>query len=131
MKQFPKILLTAVMCVGLAACASQRGWTPVVDVANDKNAANLGNDMTVCKQLADQAADQLGTVGERTAIGAVGGAAGGALLGAIVGSPGTGAALGAVTGTGAGLGSGAIDSDNAYKRAYINCLKQRGHPVIN
>lgn len=131
MKRSMTFTLTTVLLAGLAACASQRGWTPVVDMQNDRHAATLSNDLAVCKQLADQAADQAGTMGERAGIGALGGAAGGALLGAITGAPGTGAAIGAVTGTGVGLGSGAIDSDAAFRRAYINCMKQRGHPVIN
>lgn len=131
MKRIALITVSAAIALGLSGCASQRGWTPVVDTAQDKNAAHLSNDLAVCKQMADQAADQSGTMAERGGIGALGGAAGGAILGAIVGSPGTGAALGAATGAGAGLGSGAIDSDSAFRKAYINCLKGRGHPVIN
>ncbi len=125
-KIIPLILLTA-----LSACASQSGWTPVVDTSHDRHIASLNEDLSECKQMADQAADQGGTMAENGAIGAVGGAAGGALLGAIAGNAGAGAAIGAVTGTGLGLASGGIDSDQTYKRAYINCLRQRGHPVIN
>jgi hypothetical protein len=115
----------------LAACSSMRGWTPVVDTTLDKHPNTLNTDLVQCKQLADQAADATGTMLERGGIGVLGGAAGGALLGAIAGAPGTGAALGAVTGVGGGVGSAALESDAQFRRAYINCLKQRGHPVIN
>ncbi|MGE3622352.1 MAG: hypothetical protein AB7H77_00575 [Bdellovibrionales bacterium] len=126
-----RTIVISAMALSLAACASQRGWQPTIDVANDPKASNLANDLAVCKQLANQAADQGDTMAERGGIGALGGAAGGALLGAITGSAATGAAIGAVSGAGLGLGSGAMDSDSSYKKAYSNCMTKRGHPVIN
>jgi hypothetical protein len=131
MKLATKILLPFALATALSGCASQSNWQPTVDVANDKHAASLQTDLYQCKQLADQASESSETVGEDTAVGAVGGAAGGALLGAITGGPATGAAIGAVVGTGAGLGGGTMSANAKYKSAYINCMKQRGHPVIN
>ena len=131
MKSLQKLGTTVVLLVGLAACAQQNGWTPTIDTANDPRAQNLGNDLAACKQLALQAADQGGTIGEDAGIGVLGGAAGGALLGAMVGSPAMGAGLGAATGAGLGLGGGAASSDATYKKIYVNCLKQRGHTVLN
>ncbi|MGD0959725.1 MAG: glycine zipper family protein [Methylomonas sp.] len=116
----------------LPGCASQTGWTPTVDTYNDPNAARLNLDMSECQQLANSAS---GGTAKQTAIGAgVGGllgAAGGAAVGAALGNPGTGAAIGAAAG---GIGGGAqqgLGSEQDYKRAYSNCLRERGHKVIN
>jgi hypothetical protein len=116
----------------LSACASQTGWTPTVDTYNDRNAGQISQDMAECKDLASHASG--GTLKE-SAIGAgVGGligAAGGAAIGAITGSPGTGAALGAAAG---GIGGGAkqgIEAEGQYKRSYSNCMRNRGHNVVN
>jgi len=131
MKLSAKIILPFILAATLAGCASQQNWQPTIDTANDKHAKRIGQDLYECKQLADQASDSNGTVAEDTGIGAVGGAAGGALLGAITGSAATGAAIGAVTGTGLGLGGGTMSANAKYKSAYIHCMQQRGHPVIN
>ena len=116
----------------LSGCASQTGWTPTVDTYGDHNAARLNQDMAECEQLASQAS---GGSAKETAIGAgVGGligAAGGAALGAALGSAGTGAALGAAAG---GIGGGAhqgLKAEDTYKQAYKNCMRGRGHNVIN
>ena len=116
----------------LSACASQTGWTPTVDSYNDPNAAHLNQDMSECQQLATQAS---GGVGQETAIGAgVGGligAAGGAALGAAMGNAGAGAAIGAAAGGIGGATKQGLGSEDSYKHAYSNCLRQRGHKVIN
>ncbi len=116
----------------ISGCASQTNWTPTVDPYNDPNAGRINFDMQECKQLALQAS---GGTAKETAIGAgVGGligAAGGAALGAVVGNPATGAALGAAAG---GIGGGAkqgLEAEDQYQRAYTNCMRQRGHKVIN
>jgi hypothetical protein len=127
----PKVFLSAILLCSLAACASQEGWEPTIDTQNDPHITMLQTDLAQCKALADKAADQGNTVGEDTAIGAVGGAAGGALLGAITGGAAAGAAIGAVTGTGLGLGSGAMSSNDKFKTAYVHCMEKRGHPVVN
>ncbi len=128
-----KISLISMAAAGLlSACASQTGWTPTVDTYNDPNASRLNQDMAECQQLASQAS---GGLGKETLVGAgVGGligAAGGAALGAALGNAGTGAALGAATGgIGGGLSQG-MNSETQYKHAYTNCLRERGHKVIN
>jgi outer membrane lipoprotein SlyB len=130
-----KKLTTSIVLIGstlIAGCYSQGGWTPTVDAYNDPNAYRINQDMAQCKDLASHAS---GGTAKETAIGAgVGGligAAGGAALGAIAGNPGTGAAIGAATG---GIGGGAykgLDAENAYKRAYSNCMRNRGHQIVN
>lgn len=130
-----KKLTTGMVLIGsalISGCYSQGGWTPTVDTYNDPNAYRISQDMAECKQLASQAS---GGTAKETAMGAgVGGlvgAAGGAALGAIIGNPGTGAAIGAAAG---GIGGGAkqgLDAENQYKRAYANCMRNRGHRVVN
>ncbi len=119
-------------CLMLSACASQTGWTPTVDTYNNRNAYRLNQDMQQCQQLASQASG--GTLKE-SAIGAgVGGligAAGGAALGAIFGNAGTGAAIGAAAGGIGGASKQGFQSEEHYKYAYNNCLRQRGHNVVN
>jgi uncharacterized protein YcfJ len=130
-----KKLTTSIVFIGsvlISGCYSQGGWTPTVDSYNDPNAARISQDMAECKDLASHAS---GGTAKETAIGAgVGGligAAGGAALGAIAGSPGTGAAIGAAAG---GIGGGAkqgLEAESEYKRAYSNCMRNRGHRVVN
>lgn len=123
--------LIAVSLLALGGCATYSGWQPVVDYANDPNAARIPQDSEECKMLANQA----GSVGTETAKGAaVGGllgAATGAAVGAVFGSPGTGAAVGAAAGGLGGAAQQGVSGDENYKRAYINCMRGRGHNVIN
>lgn len=130
-----KTLSISIIFIGgalISGCYSQGGWTPTVDSYNDPNAYRINQDMAECKDLASHAS---GGTAKETLIGAgVGGligAAGGAALGAIAGSPGTGAAIGAAAG---GIGGGAkqgFESEGQYKRAYSNCMRNRGHRVVN
>lgn len=130
-----KKLTASIVFVGgllLSACASQSGWTPTLDTYNDPNAGRITQDLSECKELASQAS---GGAVKQSAIGmGVGGlvgAASGAAIGAIAGNPGTGAAIGATAG---GIGGGVkqgIESESDYKRAYSNCMRSRGHSVVN
>jgi outer membrane lipoprotein SlyB len=126
------LTLTLVGSLLLTACASQTGWTPTVDTYNDPSVNRLNQDMAECQQLASQAS---GGTAKETAIGAgvgaLAGAAGGAILGAITGSAGTGAAIGAAAGGIGGAGKQGLQAEDQYKRAYSNCLRQRGHKVVN
>jgi uncharacterized membrane protein len=126
-------LAALVLCCALGiGCASRSSWTPTVDTYGDNRAQYLTQDMEDCRALAQRAA---GGAVEQTAKGAaIGGAIGaaaGAVIGAIVGAPGQGAAIGATLG---GVGGGtrrAADSDADFRRAYSNCLRERGHRVVN
>lgn len=130
-----KKLTIGIVVIGsalISGCYSQGGWTPTVDSYGDPNAHRISQDMAECKDLASHAS---GGTAKETAIGAgVGGligAAGGAALGAIAGSPGTGAAIGAAAG---GIGGGAkqgFEGEATYKRAYSNCMRNRGHRIVN
>jgi outer membrane lipoprotein SlyB len=126
-------VITSVLASAMIAggCATYSGWQPTVDPYGDKNPQMIQADTEQCQMLAKQAGS-LGTESLKGAgVGALIGAAGGAALGAIWGNPATGAAAGATIG---GIGGGAnqgIDADSQYKRAFINCMRNRGHNVVN
>lgn len=113
-------------------CASQRGWHPAVDPHNDPNAGAIEFDLRECDALARQAAgDSAAEASEGALFGAMIGAVFGAIFGAIFGDPGTGAAVGATMG---GLEGGAqhgLSAEEQFQRAYIHCMRNRGHNVIN
>lgn len=122
------VLVTAVIANG---CATYGGYQPVIDPYNDPNAYRSQQDAQECQGLARQASSTGTETAKGVAAGGLLGAATGAAIGAVVGSPGTGAAIGAAAG---GIGGGAYtgtDADNQYKRAYINCMRNRGHNVVN
>lgn len=129
-KQSVFLVLTGSLLI--TACASMTEWTPTLDAYNDPNAARINQDLAECQQLASHAS---GGAAKETAVGAgVGGligAAGGAALGAAFGNAGTGAAIGAAAGGIGGASKQGFQSEEAYKRAYSSCLRQRGHKVIN
>ena len=121
-----------VAAVVFSGCASQTGWRPTVDPYGDPNAANIERDMMDCRYLAKQAAGNMAQeTGKGALVGGALGAAAGAALGAAVGNAGQGAALGAAAG---GIGGGArqgFGSEAQYKQSYVNCMRNRGHKVIN
>lgn len=128
-KLSPVIILSALLASG---CASQTGWSPTVDPYNDRNLGRVNQDTAECQQLAGQASN--GTLKESAkgaGVGALAGAAGGAVLGAIAGNAGTGAALGAAVGGIGGAAQQGTQSEAQYKRAFINCMRGRGHNVVN
>lgn len=89
------------------------------------------HDSIECQQLARNAAST-GTEAVKGGVaGAALGAATGAIIGAFTGSAGTGAALGAATGAVGGGAYSGISADEQYKRAYSNCMRNRGHNVID
>ncbi|MGH8582807.1 MAG: hypothetical protein ACREWG_08450 [Gammaproteobacteria bacterium] len=131
MRNFSVPILIIVASVGFSGCASQTGWTPTVDTYGDPNAGNLSRDMADCRYLAEQASG--GTARESVTGGLIGGlvgAAGGAAIGAAVGSPGTGAAIGAAAGGLGGAAHQGYRSEQTYKGAYSNCMRNRGHNVV-
>jgi len=115
-----------------AASEAQSGWTPTVDTFGNSRAQYLSRDQVECRSLAMQASGSTAGSAARGAIrgGAVG-AAGGAAMGAVLGNAGRGAALGAAAG---GIGRGAQQasaSEAQFQRAFSNCLRSRGHNVLN
>jgi len=122
------LLTSAVIMTG---CASQGDWSPTVDPYGDPNAANIGRDKVECRQLAKSSGSTAREAGKGALIGGAVGAAAGAAIGAAVGAPGTGAMVGAAVGGLGGAGKQGFGSEGDYKRFYINCMRNRGHNVIN
>ncbi len=131
MSKFSIIFIVALTLL-ITACSTQTGWKPTVDPYGDPNSYRLEQDMYECRQLAQQASGNTATeTAKGTAIGALLGAAAGAALGAATGDPGKGAAIGATIG---GFGGGTkqgFGAEESFERAYKNCLRHRGHYVIN
>lgn len=130
MKIFYKTILL-IGCLSTLSCASQSGWTPTVDPYGDNQSYRIDQDLHECKSLALKAS---GGTAEKTAtgvgIGSLIGAASGALFGVFTGNAGSGALIGAaIGGVGGGITQGA-KAEQGYKRAYTNCIQQRGHHVI-
>lgn len=125
-------VISLLMFLIVTGCASQSGWTPTVDTYNNPNVARLNQDMVECKALAQKVSGYAPEeVAKGTVVGGAIGAATGAAVGAVFGSAGKGAAVGAATG---GIGGGTYKGVNAearYKRAYSDCLRNRGHKVLN
>lgn len=128
-----KTALTLGLCMAtLSACVSQSQWRPTVDTYGSSRAQFVSRDEQECRQLAMQTS---GSSTEQAARGAVMGgllgAAGGAALGAAVGGgAGRGAAIGAAAG---GIGTGAVrgvQSNQAFQRAFTQCMRNRGHTVL-
>jgi len=131
MRRIAPILVLQVLVAGVGA--AQSSWTPTVDTTGNARAQYLSRDMAECRSLAQQAGGgSAAGQGARGAVrgGAVG-AAGGAAMGAVLGNAGRGAALGAVAG---GVTRGtrqASSSEAAFQQAFSNCLRGRGHNVLN
>jgi uncharacterized protein YcfJ len=128
-----KLAITVLVAgsVLMTGCAEVSGWTPTVDPYNDRNAGRIPQDTAECKQLASQSSSTVKETAMGAGAGALVGAAGGAIVGAFTGNPGAGAAIGAAAG---GFGGGAVKGvtgDDSYKRAYTNCMRNRGHNVVN
>jgi uncharacterized protein YcfJ len=114
-----------------SGCATQQPWQPTVDTYGSSRAQYLPRDMEECRQLAFEVSGDAKQHGMRgAATGGLVGAAAGAAIGAAFGHAGRGAAVGGVTGLLGGAGRGA-EAERAYQRAYVNCMRQRGHRVIN
>jgi hypothetical protein len=116
-----------------AGGAAQSSWTPTVDTVGNSRAQYLSRDTAECRSMAQQASG--GTGAGQAARGAVRGgavgAAGGAAMGAVLGNAGRGAALGAI---GGGVSRGVrqtSSADAAFQQAFSNCLRGRGHNVLN
>jgi outer membrane lipoprotein SlyB len=115
----------------VTGCATYTGWQPVVDPRTDPNHAMIQQDMSECKMLAQQAGGAGSEAAKSTIAGGLLGAAAGAAIGAVTGNPGAGAAIGAASGGIGGGSYGGLGGDEAYKRAFVNCMRNRGHTVIN
>jgi hypothetical protein len=115
-----------------SGCAAQSSWSPTVDTFGSSRAQYTSRDMEECRAMARTASGSAGGAAGRGAVqGGLVGAAGGAALGAAFGNAGRGAAVGAAAG---GIGRGAQQasaSEGNFQRAFSNCMRSRGHNVLN
>jgi outer membrane lipoprotein SlyB len=126
-----KIGLVIVPMLALGGCATYTGWQPVVDPYNDRNPAMIQQDTEACRAIASESGSTGTEALKGGAAGALIGGAAGAAIGAVTGKPGTGAAIGAAAGGIGGAAYQGSDGDAQYKRAFINCMRARGHNVVN
>jgi outer membrane lipoprotein SlyB len=129
-----KYITMLIFALFVTGCSTISKWEPTLNSKVDKNSASIEQDVTECRVLANQAAGWVIDGAEGTLVGAAGAAATGALAGALIPgavSAGTGAVIGAPIGAVAGLWYSEYEADLNFKRAYSNCLFQRGHFPIN
>lgn len=126
------VVISAGLTMFAAGCAAQQPWQPTVDTFGSSRAQYVSRDTEECRQLAFQVSGNSTNQAVRgAATGGLVGAASGAALGAAFGNAGRGAAVGAAAG-GIGLGAArASQSEQAFRQAYVNCMRQRGHRVVN
>jgi outer membrane lipoprotein SlyB len=119
--------------VGLAGCSSVTKWEPTLNAKVDRNATSISTDIVECRALANEAAGFVVEGLSGSLIGSAGAAAEGATLGALTGSfgAGVGAGVGAAAGAIGSLWYSEYEANLTFKRAYSNCLWQRGHFPIN
>ena len=114
-----------------SGCASHGGYRPTVDPYGDPRADRIGQDLYECEGLAHHAS----RLGEESVKGAIIGGGigmiGGALFGGLSGHPVEGAMVGATAGGFAGGVSQGMNAEQRYIHAYRNCMRNRGHNVID
>ncbi len=118
----------------MTGCAGVSKWEPTLNTMPHKNQAAEAQDVAECRVLADHAAGWITEGTEGALVSGAGGAAEGAVIGALVagaGGAGVAAAAGAPIGAIAGLWWSEYEANFAFKRAFSNCLFQRGHFPIN
>ncbi len=115
-----------------AGCASPGGCSPTIDSYGDSRPERITADKLECRELAQQSSgDAVTETGKGAVIGGLLDAATGAAIGAATGNPGKGAAIGAATG---GIGGGAyqaLGNNDQFKIAYADCMRHRGHHVVD
>jgi outer membrane lipoprotein SlyB len=114
----------------LSGCASITNYKPIVDTYDDPRASFLVQDTQECEQIAKQVSVEKDVL-SYGATGALVGGAGGAAYGALFGNPAIGAAAGAIGSSIASATYGGFQADERYKRVYRNCLRGRGHKVLD
>lgn len=125
-------ILILIIALAVAGCAAGSNYQPTVDWRHPqfKGMAVYQRDLADCRRYAVQISPVEGAVGGGL-LGALMGAAFGAATGAVIGNAGYGAALGAAAGGSAGVIAGAGAGVAEQVHVIRNCLRGRGHPVLN
>ena len=116
----------------VSGCASYGNYTPAVDPYGDVRADRIDQDLYECRGLARQANEySQDETAHRAITGGFWGALIGGLFGAAVGEPGAGLVVGTTVGAVSGGLQGEMNAEQRYVWAYRNCMRNRGHNVIN
>jgi uncharacterized protein YcfJ len=115
----------------VSGCAAHGGYRPTVDPYGDPRADRIGQDLYECETLAHQASRPEEETVKGAIVGGGIGMLGGALLGGLSGRPVEGAMFGATAGGLAGGVSQGMNADQRFIHAYRNCMRNRGHNVID
>lgn len=131
--EWRRLALAMAASTAMAACTgAQATWTPTVDTYGSSQAQYLSMDLEECRALAMRTSGYAPNEAVSGAIsGGLLGAAAGAAIGAALGDAGKGAAVGAATGGFGAATARGVGSEQQFKRAYVNCMRNRGHTVIN
>jgi len=119
----------AIVFIAFGGCTSNSAWKPIVDPYNDPNATRIAQDEQECAVLAKQAGDPEASSSDSAVTGGLARVAG-AAVSAVVGNPVAGAVIGAASG-GVGAAVSKPGAEMDYRNALSNCMRQRGHKVIN
>lgn len=125
-------LLVLVGSLALPGCVNQNTWRPTVDPYSDPRAATLSRDEAECRQIAkNSAGSEVGETAKGAAVGGGLGAGAGAIFGAMAGNAGLGAAAGAAAGGMAGGTYKSVQTTKQFKQVFSNCMRERGHKVLD
>lgn len=121
----------AILVFSMLVLSSCAGYNPVVDPQSVSNDAKYDRDVAECRELARGNTDTGTSVAKHGLIGGAIGTGTGALLGVIAGNTVRGLATGAVIGGVVGGVKGGYKSDLQYETIFRNCMRGRGHNVLN
>jgi len=120
------------LAFGATFASAQSNWTPTVDTFGSSREQYLSADMWECRELASQSSGTRTGSGTRGALrGGALGAAGGAAIGAAFGNAGRGSLVGLAAGGLTGGAGGAGGAEAQFRRVFSNCLRTRGHNVLD
>lgn len=126
------LVVAAHLMFGVTCASAQSNWTPAVDTFGSSRAQYLSRDQWECREIASGASGtRTGGATSGALRGGLVGAAGGAAIGAALGNAGRGAAVGAAAGGLTRGVQGSNQSEAEFRRTFSNCLRARGHNVLN
>ena len=126
-----KLVLVALTLLASGCAQTLTHYQPTVDTYGDRRSSYISQDLYECQELATHAGNMTSNTLANGGTGAVLGAAAGAIGGTFLGNPAIGAAVGAAAGGLGGGTSGALSADATYKRTFKNCMRNRGHQVVD
>jgi len=126
-----RVVSVLLIALWLGGCAAHGYYRPTVDPYKDPHADRIQQDYYECESLAHQASRVEEEAARGALVGGGIGMIGGMFLGALTGRPVHGAMAGATVGGVAGGVSQGMNADQRFIAAYRNCMRNRGHNVID